>query len=294
MPHAARAPLLLAMLVFFIGCGRTEPASDAPEHAGGTATNPRIVVLSPALGVILTEYGLADCVVGRHGWDTALDQDIPVCGDQNALNYESLIRAEPTHVLLEWGERELPERLTSLAERRGWVVRNYRLMTLDEIADATRGLGELFPGAEPGATIERFLTLVGTTTPEPVWDGRVLLLMGTSPISALGPGSSHHELLVSAGGRPAITEGSPFMPLHAEDVLRLAPDAICIIKTDADAGPDMPLGRVELGAIGGLDIPAVRNDRVVVINHPQAVLPSPRLVEVRAEMERAIRGWAED
>ncbi len=295
---------LLCGVLSLVGCGRgtdpTTPGNPADHAAPATGnTEPRIVVLSPALGVMLTDLGLADRVVGRHGWDAVLDQSLPVCGDQTGLDYEALLRAEPTHLLTEWGARALPGRLTTLAAEHGWDVQDFQILSLDDIASASARLRGLFPDAAPAESMPRFERMMHEP-PEPVWQGRVLLLMGTSPIAALGPGSAHHELLLRAGGIPAIVEGSPYMPLHAEDVLRLAPDAIVLIQprnTDGSgaatgaAASAVPITTDKLGRIASLDIPAIAHSRVVRIDHPQALLPSTRLVEVAEAMERALRRW---
>lgn len=274
------------------GCERQsepiEPAADDP--AGARA--PRIVVLSPALGVMLTDLGLAGDVVGRHGWDTLLDQTLPVCGDQTGLDYEALLRADPTHILTEWGTRELPAQLNTLAVKHDWELQDFRLLSLADISSASARLREIFPEAAPAESIERFDQLMSAPVPAPRWSGRVLLLMGTSPVAAIGPGSAHHELLLRAGGVPAITEGSPFMPLHAEDVLRIAPDAIILIQPRSGTAPTP--APVALDGLASLAIPAIEHGRVIRIDHPLGLLPSTRLIEVAESMEDALRGWTDD
>lgn len=278
------------------GCDRrggpVEPVANANEPENDEP--PRIVVLSPALGVMLTDLGLADHVVGRHGWDTVLDQSLPVCGDQTGLDYEALLRAAPTHVLTEWGARELPARLTDLAARHEWALHDFRLLSLDDIAGTSARLRDLFPAATPADSVERFKQLIAAPRPEPVWDGRVLLLMGTSPVAAIGPGSAHHELLLRAGGVPAITKGSPFMPLHNEDVLRLAPDGIILIQPRSAPGDTQPAAPVALDGLATLAIPAIEHARVIRIDHPLGLLPSTRLIEVADSMDEALRRWADE
>ena len=296
---------LLCGVLSLVGCGRgTDPTTpgNPADHAAPTPNNtePRIVVLSPALGVMLTDLGLADHVVGRHGWDAVLDQSLPVCGDQTGLDYEALLRAEPTHLLTEWGARALPGRLTTLAAEHGWNVQDFQILSLADIAAASQRLGELFPDGVPADSMQRFNAMMRAPVHEPAWEGRVLLLMGTAPIAALGPGSAHHELLRRAGGVPALAEGSPYMPLHAEDVLRLAPDAIILIQPRESAEPgetETALRTIppsQLGRIASLDIPAVAHQRVVRIDHPQALLPSTRLVELAEAMKAALHRWAEE
>ena len=74
-------------LLSLAGCERqAEQRAPAAIDEPGSEQPPRIVVLSPALGVMLTDLGLAGHVVGRHGWDTLLDQSLPVCGDQTGLD----------------------------------------------------------------------------------------------------------------------------------------------------------------------------------------------------------------
>lgn len=282
------------MLVLLVaGCAPRDNAAGGSAGGGGGGEGARIVVLSPALAVILKDMGLAGRVVGRHGYDRVLDPSIPVCGEQQAINYEALLRARPTHVLTEWGSRGLPGKLTDMAERDGWVLRDFRMLTLGDIDGAAQTLEGMFPGAEPDESIGRFHALVSGPAPEPVWAGRVMLLMGTSPVTALGPGSAHQELLERAGGVPAITEGAPAMTLHAEDVLRLAPDAIVLFRAGegrqaGEAGMDALLGP----AIMGLDIPAVREHRLAVIGDPLALLPSTRLVGVADALRGSLERWA--
>lgn len=273
---------LLLPVLLALGCARS-----APEDAASDGAGERIVVLSPALAVILSDMGLESRIVGRHAYDRVLDPAVPVCGDQQAINYEALLRARPSHVLTQWGSRGLPEKLTGLAGREGFVVRDFRLLTLEDIDGAVGALLDMFPDATPDESVARFRSLAAGPAPEPVWEGRVLLLMGVSPISALGPGSAHDELLRRVGGVPAIAEGAPAMTLHAEDVLRLAPDAVVLIQSGAGAGVEDRLGR----AIMGLDIPAVREGRLLLLDDPLALVPSTRLEAVATRMRRALEAW---
>src|SRR5262245_61348101 len=139
---------MLVLLLLLLGTGSLaalwataarRPPAPAPD--GG----PRIVALSPAVAVILRDLGLADRIVGRHGYDFVLNKSVPVCGDQaGGIDYETLLRARPTHVLIESGARETPGRLTELAEEHHWAVESLRMLTLDDIEHTARRLGETF------------------------------------------------------------------------------------------------------------------------------------------------------
>lgn len=280
---------ILAWLLLCAGCGPGGPSSN--EAPTGEPPTERIVVLSPALGVTIADLGLADRVVGRHGWDPVIDPGVPVCGDQSALDYEAIVRARPTHVLTEWGSRDLPKRLLALASRHGWHVEDFSVLTLEDIASVADRLEAMFPNARAPADgpVAGFRALVGAPEPEPVWQGRVLVLMSASPIAALGPGSAHHDLLARVGGVQAIREGSPHMTLHAEDLVRLAPDALILIRAEAPGAGEDPFGPLRR-----LDIPALREGRIEVVSGEVALLPSPRLVLVADAMRAALERWAGD
>lgn len=121
---------------------RTPSSSDRPatvEPAPEPATaarHPRVVALGPALSQILRQMHCAHLQVGRHASDAWCDQSLAVCGDQSGIDYEALIAVEPTHVLLQWGDRPLPDRLLLLAKERGWSVVNIPLLALNDVSGA--------------------------------------------------------------------------------------------------------------------------------------------------------------
>ncbi|MCC5786706.1 MAG: hypothetical protein JJU33_08410 [Phycisphaerales bacterium] len=285
--------LLVFVALFAAGCGRQE----TPETSGD-----RLVVLSPGLVATLVDLGAADSIVGRHAYDMALDTSIPICGDQSGVDYEKLLTLHPTHVLLEWGERPLPERLVSLADDRGWELVNYRLRTLDELIDTSDDLARRFsPDRQPPSA--RFAEALRR---EPGLEalGPVLLLASVDPPSVVGPGSFHHDILVRLGGIPAIGNDHPmaamWIELDAEDVLTLDPGAIVLIRprpgTSSGADPRTPARGPkpgELGAIGRLPIRAVELGRLGVIEQPLSLTPSTAMIDLADELRATLRAWAD-
>lgn len=312
------------------GGGSTGVASTSGEagtHEQTTdarAKEPRVVVLSPALAITLRDLGLAKYVVGRHGYDVALDAGIPVCGDQAGIDYEALIRARPTHVILQWGARQLPERLESLARDNGWIVVNQEVLTLADVRSSAVELLDLVAGpdvqktedthasifhpklaespsaeaSEGKSLIDRMTTAFAKRGRGFAKAGRVLMLLSASPVSAVGPGSFHQQVLEAIGGTPALTRGGPYQEMDVEDVANLAPDAIVLLRPRGREAP--PHGwtpdeiRGLLGPLVGKGIPAVERGHVAVIDDPLCLMPASSLADVADELAKILEAWNGD
>lgn len=262
--------------------------SNAPADDG----TPRIAALSPAIATTLQDLGLEDRIVARHGYDLTLDPEIPVAGDQNGLDYETLLATRPTHVLLDQSSREAPARLTQLAGDRGFTINSIPMLTLDDTRSAITRLVELF-------AVEDTLTprLDAALTPDArrAGVGRVLLLMSLDPPESLGPGSHHHEVLVAIGATPAQTESDgwgPWARLDAEDLIKLAPDAIVLIRPDATPGetPE-PL---DTTFYKSLQLTAAASGRVALIDHADALLPGSAAIRFAESLAGLLDVWAAD
>ncbi len=301
------APLLALLLALPLvlalpACGRRPSPSASAQ--------PRYVVLSPALAIMLRDLGQEDRIVARHAYDMVLDESLPVAGELGRIDYETLLAARPTHVLIEWGamSQPLPDRLVSLARERGFEIQRYSMLTLPDIIAAVDRLESTLPPSdrapEQGYWHDRMARAWAAPPTDPNSPprfesaGRVLLLASTSPtIAAFGPGSWHHQILHALGGIPAITQGAAWIELSPEDVVRLAPDAIIVIQPrQPDLAPDGLLvpgdPAAQLGTLGRLDIPAIRRNRVALIDDPLAHTPSTAMVGLTEQVERIMRAWS--
>lgn len=313
MNHRMMLGVLLALLVCITGGlwlalefgarstgTKHDPDGLADDH------RPRIVALSPAIAVTLRDLGLAHRVVGKHRWDVVLPDDVAVCGDQTGIDYEALLATNPTHVLTQWGTRDLPARLRELVRRYGWIVRDYRLLTLDDVATTASELAEEFgewatPGAALPADPQEVLAICNAS-----WSpregiaeaGKVLLLASVDPPAAIGPGSFHHELFVRLGGQPAISSGRPYVPLEVESLLSMDVDAIVLLQPRGRGEPariGAPMWDEVAKALGPLayrPIAAVTAKRVVLVDHPLSLLPATSLMQVADELAEGLGSLA--
>jgi len=283
--------------------------SAAPAARATTAVGaPRVVVLSPALADTMRDLGMGDVIVGRHGFDAWTNPAVPVCGDQAGIDYEALLRAGPTHVLLQTAG--VPPRLMDLARERGWRVENLEVLSLEQVRSAARWLAENVP-ADAGARARALASPALVAMDEaggggwgrrpgidPERIGRVLLMIPGRRAGGLGPGSFHHQVLESLGGRPALETGAPYIELDAEAVERLSPGAIILLAprrpgTASRAGLlDAAALEELLGPSARLRVPAMTRGRVLLIDDPKCLLPSTALLGVAQEMARALERWS--
>lgn len=263
-------------------CGEPAGRAQSVEREAGEV---RIAALSPALGIILRDLGAQDRVVARHGFDMALDRSLPVGGDQTGVDYETLLRVRPTHVLLEWGTRELPPRLLTLAAERGWSVRSLPMLTLREIRSATLALGAISGKEESAAGLASRM--------DEAWSahegvraraGRVLTLYSVRPASAAGPGSFHAQVIEGIGATPVPATGAPFIMLDSEDLRRLEADTIVVLAPGSDAN------RVSefVGPLRELGLRSAIADRVIVDTHVENQTPSTSMVGLAERLRDAL------
>jgi len=278
---------LVALPTFLMLAGCKDQAPSPAAQPGET----RIVALSPAIALIVRDLGLEGRIVGRHAFDLALDKSIPVVGDQSGVDYESLARAQPTHILLDWGSRELPPRLATLAAERSWALRDYTMLSLADIRETTLAIAEDLDDDNARARAAALAqSMDDAWSAQPGFRercGRCLILFGADSTGAAGPGSFHAQLIESLGGASAVAEGAPFVTLDAEDVRRLDPDSILIFAPGADPARAADL----LGPLAHAQLRAVEAGRFAVIAHTHGLTPSTAMIDVARETSAAVLAW---
>lgn len=274
--------LAVTLLVLLGACGE----QNQPPAAEGV----RIATTSPAVGIMLRDFGADSLAVGRSGYDVALDPALPVVGDAAGIDLEQLSATGATHVYVETGASAPPAGLAGIAEDIGFEVRAFELTNLEqliELADGVHGLvsSEIDAGELPSERFARAFAVDASLADA----GRVLLLMPGEPAAALGPGSVHHEVLVAIGGASALDAGRPYMPLDAEDVLTLAPDAIVVLAPGkADQWREL------LGPLAELPVPAIEYARVAVFGDDEVLMASTSTLRYADELRRQLGQWARE
>lgn len=280
---------LAAFILSVTGCRESPPpGKEALPSGQGT----RIVSLSPAISRTLVDLGAGGYVVGRSPFCNALPQSVPVVGDLNRIDYERLVRLDPTHVLLQPPSGGVDSGLTTLARERGFTLRGWG--GLNGVADIQRLLREL-PAtvAEDGTdlragmqarSVEVLSALddVLRTGRKLQFPGSVMLVGGTNPILAFGRGTYLDDVLQALGASNAVS-AQGWVQLSLEDVARIDPEIIVLIPGVTNRAKDDALSSLQ-----ALPVRAGETKRVAALRHPDALLPSSAIAEVAEALRRIL------
>jgi len=288
--------ILFALCLLLTGCG------DSPEPGGRTTpenrAGPRIVSLSPALSRMLVDLDLQDHVVGRSNYSTSLDPDIPIIGNLTDLDFEFLVRVRPTHIFVQPPSTGVSDDLRRLADGHGWRIFARRIDDVDDSRAVLRDIPDAFDEVserwredlrQRAAALERRIGDMLENPPADAWRGRTLITAGGDPPLAYGTGTYLHELLTSRGGTNVV-DAEGWVQLTLEDVVRLDPDGIIIVR-QGEAGVEVDPEEAA-PRLAALDVQAVRAGRVGVLSHPEALLPSTSILALGRLLDAILTSWS--
>ncbi|MDG2201416.1 MAG: ABC transporter substrate-binding protein [Phycisphaerales bacterium] len=266
----SRAVLLAAITCVLVACDR--PAVN-PE-----SSSLRIASFSPALTDMAQSLGLGDQIVGRSAFCRKIDPSLPVVGDLHAIDYELLVRVDPTHVLVQGDPAGVDPGLAELSAANGWELLVYRLDGVQDIRDAFENMpAKMLEAGTPQFQASMLVVRshceaidAATARPIPSLAGqRVLLLSPMEPPLAWGTETWMGELLVRLGGTNAIAARG-WTQLGWEDLLRIEADRIVLVSES----PLSDEGRLQ-------DMLDRRHSTIIdVLVHPQVHLPATSTPEI--------------
>lgn len=291
---ACRSAVTVVALLL-AACGgdapRPETASTATPAPQREPSPMRIVSLSPAITRTLLDLGLGGAIVGRTPFCAGLPDEVPAVGSLFELDYEGLLAAQPTHVLVQPPAEGIDPELERLARTRGWTLRSWPLATIADVERLLEDLSALLvDAARAKALPERdaldaarlagarraALWLIRARGPGPEAP-RVALLYGRESFAAIGAGTFLAEVLEGIGHRNAIL-GAGYPETTLEDVATLRADAILLLVDGTDDGGEA-LERLRRAAP---DTP------IAAAPLPDAFLPSSALEGVALELNRLL------
>jgi cobalamin transport system substrate-binding protein len=248
----------------------------------------RIVTLAPSLTEIVYFLGLGERVVGVTQFSYYPPQagKKPKVGSYVDLNVEKIISLSPDLVL---GTKDGNQpTVVDLLERAGLPVFIVNPRNIRQVIDTVVTIGRLCGVSARATVLARNLSdevdrIVGKTASldKPV----VFLQVNPKPIMSVNKHTFTHDLIRLAGGRN-MTEDEPitYPRISLEEVIRNKPDVI-IISSMARGGH---FEQARQQWFKWVVIPAVRNNRVHVVDSDLIDRPSPRIIQGLAAVARLI------
>jgi iron complex transport system substrate-binding protein len=287
---------MLLLLLTLCACTKSEPSPPPPSPSTAPTTAPlapRIISLVPAATLNLVLIHAADRLVGVTKYDTLYlpdaQQNLPVVGDYETLNYEKLIALHPTDVLVQMDEPMIPARLRTLAAADHFTLTNIHLDTLDDLWHTVALLGHL-SGHDTDAT-RAILTAHAELheiadslqhQPRP----KVLYAIGTNPLAVAGAKTFMDQMVTLAGGENLGAKVGTFFPnISNETLIHLAPDVLLISAPDQ---PEQQDHDPRLDAWQRYQIPAVWNDRIWLVTDGNSLMASVDLPRQVRELSKLI------
>jgi iron complex transport system substrate-binding protein len=159
---------------------------------------------------------------------------------------------------------------------------------LNMVMETILDIGGLLEASERAETlvesmhqrIEQVKSLVGRTRSRP----RVFFQIGISPIVSSGADTFIHELITLAGGKNVVAANFAYPRFSREQVLAFAPE-VFIITSMAREGA---FEKVKAGWSRWPNMPAVRDQRIHLVDSDVFDRPSPRLIEALELLVRLI------
>ena len=189
---------------------------------------------------MITSLGLESTIVGRSAF-CRIDAALPVVGDLHEVDYERLVRLDPTHILVQSQPERVDPGLIEIAHARGWELLASPLAGVDDIRTAFAAIPDhLFEAGSDehrrcAAMVREYTDRIDAALTPPIpgfEDTTVLILSPMEPPLAWGVGTWMDDMLVSLGGRNAV-QAHGWVALGWEDLIRIDADRIVFVSESA-------------------------------------------------------------
>ena len=285
MVHVTACVVRVMVAVLALAACRGSADSGAGSGSGGSAA-PRIVTLSPSATEIVAALGATAWLVGVDDYSEfpAAVKTLPKVGTFMAPNLETIVRLRPTLVIVD----DVHAQQAAALSDRGIATVECAMHALPDVKAALHAVGvKLGKTAEADAVVAAIdKALDDAAAKKPAKHPRVLAVIdresgGLGNIVAAGPGSWVDELVAVVGGDNTLAGAATRYPkISVEEVLRARPDVILDLSYAA---------RASTAEWNDVDVPAVAARRVIVIQEPYVIAPSPRVGPALEVLARSLR-----
>lgn len=255
----------------------------------------RILCLSPSITEIVFAIGQGDRVAGVSDYSAYPPEalELPRCGGQINPNFEVMLSLKPDLIIAQGKAEDIKK----LAERYDINALFVDLDNLSDIYQAIIEIGEKLNSGKKAKELvdsmsSRINELAEKTDSTPPVD--TLLVIGRDPatlrgLHVAGPEGFLHEMLEKAGGRNIMDDlDRRYATVSKEFLARKKPEVI--IELHGEGMMEKQERRQYLKAWQIMSsLPAVKNNRIYVIEESFAMIPGPRSVKIAERMAEIIQ-----
>ncbi len=291
-PKTVPLTFFFFMASLFFLQGQPPTARTVEDELGRKMSVPdslkRVVSLAPSITEIVFALGKENLLKGvtRFSDFPAAAEKLPRVGSYVHLDLEKIVALKPDLCIgIKDGN---PIAVVRKLERLGIPVYAVDPKNLEAILETIIQLGHLLGADQKAhaivskvrARVERVKSMVAVSPRKP----RVFFQIGVSPIVSAGTQTYIHELIVMAGGKN-LSEGPVAYPRYSrEQVLGLSPEVLIITSMARGASFE----RVKEQWRKWPSIPAVRDNRILLLDSNLCDRPTPRFVDALERLAEAI------
>lgn len=242
----------------------------------------------PAATLNLVLIGAADHLVGVTKYDRlflpADQQNLPVVGDYETMNYEELVKLKPNTLIIQFAESRISPKLKELATAQHIELLNMHFDNTADIWSSVAALGKA-AGMEAQAELAinaakadlRHIAAQYKDKPHP----KVAYIVDTTQFAIAGDKTFIDEMITAAGGENVGTKAGGMYPnISRETLAKLAPDVLLIAAPDE---PEQTANDPRLAQWQNLPIPAAAKKQIYLMTDGNSVMPNINIAKnVRA------------
>lgn len=276
--RAAVFACLLVLTVPVVGSART-----VKDQIGRTVAVPedpgRVVALAPSITEIVFKLGQAYRLAGATQYSNypAEASRLPKVGSYVQLSLEKIVALQPDLCIAikDGNPKPVVDRLQAM-QIPVYVVNPHNLETVIQTMQALGRLLNATENADALSTaIEERLQQVRSRVAARQQTPRVFIQIGISPIISVGTDTFIHDLIKTAGGINVAAGDAAYPRFSREQVLALAPDVMIITSMARRAAFE----KVRREWRHYDQIPAIRDQRIHLVDSDLFDRPSPRLID---------------
>jgi iron complex transport system substrate-binding protein len=251
--------------------------------------HPRIVSLAPNLTEIVFSLGMGDHLVGvtDHCNYPAQVKSKPRLGGLKTISLEAVIAANPDIVLAtkDGNEQSLIDEMTRLHLK----VLAYQPYDLDQVLETILSVGKELGVEDRGKKIVKELREKEKFVDQSVMNAKpvpAILAYQRQPLILSGPGTFADDLIKKAGGANLAGDAGTQYPRYSmEMIIEKSPQAIVDVSMGNESSAEK---QAKDFWSQWPDLPAVKNNRVAVMDPDLITRPGPRLFDGLVELAQIL------